>query len=686
MQQLSLNSGDDHLTLRADGRLVELVCDGVALKGLEGSLWRLFYRRGELTQAQITANGQQASLERHGDGLRLCYDGLLGPDGPLDASLVIELWIAEGALCCEAELLNRDATALLVELQLPLIGDQGLARRALITTAGGGQRHENFTDYVRGRSRFGGAPYCDADHEGIQAQTLYPGMGAACNCFVSDGGTEGLYFGCHDPEFRATVHLMRLDGPGRDQPEAGFSRHLALPAGSSERFGRFVIAPYRGTWHRAADRYRAWADTWFKPRPVPAWVRRSHGWQRLILKHQNGEVLFRYDDLPRIHDDGAAAGLDTLFMFAWWPGGHDRGYPHYEPDPELGGEQALRDNIAAFQQRGGHVICYTSGRLIDRETPWYRAHGAATAVKRRSGMEVGDAYLFSNAATYDRMHGSAELTPACQSVPLWRQVLHDRVDQAADFGCHAIFYDQLGTQEHPCHDSAHGHPIPYFHQSVDKRALLDELQAHARARDPDMAMGIEILSDCTAQYADFVHGVYLQVDISSDDYRALGRRPKTTGFVEFWRYCFPEVVLSDRDIRDDEDVLRRSNLVVLRGLVSDAEIYRCRRTIATYPRYQEHLGSLNALRDHLAPWLVEGRYRDTCGFTCDGDIEARLFQAADGSVAVVTSQSHLPAVTVRIAVPGKHCTQVEGVGVFRAEPETGIIELEQDALAVLIFA
>ena len=687
MLSLTLIDGADHLTLCANGRLTELVCNGVALDGLDrASLWRLFYVRGQRTQVEIRGDGQRATLEQRDDGLRLRYDGLLGPDGPLDVELVITLRLEAGAAIFAAQLVNRDPQALIKELQLPLIGDEGLLNREVITSSRGGQRHSSFVRHVRQGSRFGGMPYADADHEGIQAQVIYPSLNAACNCVVSAGKEHGLYLGCHDAAFPSTVHISRLDGERHERPEIGFGRHMMLRQGEAERLGSFVVAPYRGSWHVAADRYRAWVDTWWQRRPVPAWVRRSLGWQRLIFKHQNGEVLFRYDDLPDIHADGAAAGLDSLLLFGWWPWGFDRMYPEYEPDPELGGAESLQANIRIFQQElGGNVILYSSGRLADRASPWYRRHGAAESIKRPSGLEVGDAYLFSNACTYDRLHGSTELTPICQSSKLWNELLHGLVDQAADLGCRAIFFDQVGNLEKPCHDPGHDHPVPYFHQATDKRMLLDSLQSHARTRDSEMAVGIEIITDCTAQYADFIHGVYQQHDIPAEDYQALGRRPETVGFIEFFRYCFPDVAVSDRDIRDDVDLLRRINLVVLRGMISDAEIYRCRRTIAAYPEYQHHLGQLNALRRRLAPWLVEGIYRDTCGFTLSGDVEARLFLAADGSVAVVATQSHLENCEAEIHVPDRACTRIDGVGDYDADQQTGRLRLARHALVVLVF-
>ena len=53
----------------------------------------------------------------------------------------------------------------------------------------------------------------------------------------------------------------------------------------------------------------------------------------------------------------------------------------------------------------------------------------------------------------------------------------------------------------------------------------------------------------------------------------MGPRSRTV-FIDWARYTFPEVPLSDRDIRDDGDIPRRVNHAVLKGLRNDIEIYR----------------------------------------------------------------------------------------------------------------
>ena len=66
-------------------------------------------------------------------------------------------------------------------------------------------------------------------------------------------------------------------------------------------------------------------------------------------------------------------------MFGWWKGRFDNGYPHYEPDEELGGAEKLKENIAKVRAMGGHVILYNNGILIDKKSDFYRDHAKEAA-------------------------------------------------------------------------------------------------------------------------------------------------------------------------------------------------------------------------------------------------------------------------------------------------------------------
>jgi hypothetical protein len=95
---------------------------------------------------------------------------------------------------------------------------------------------------------------------------------------------------------------------------------------------------------------------------------------------------------------------------------------------------------------------------------------------------------------------------------------------------------------------------------VAEATLLREIHEHIQARNPNVALGTEILNDVVSQYADFMHNIVGGTTANS--------------FVEWFRYTFPEIIVSDREIRDDTDIERRVNHALLLGLRSDVALSR----------------------------------------------------------------------------------------------------------------
>ena len=186
----------------------------------------------------------------------------------------------------------------------------------------------------------------------------------------------------------------------------------------------------------------------------------------------------------------------------------------------------------------------------------------------------------------------------------------------------------------------------------------------------------------------FIHVLYHQNYTPSDDrWMHEGRKPEVPGFFEFSRYMFPEMVVSDRDIRDGHDVPRRVNHALLLGLVNDVEIYRCRRTIDEVPEYQEHLAKVNELRRRMPDLLVHGTYRDRTGFTIDTDeLEARSFTHGDETVVLVT-QSWRDEIEGSVEAVGMTFERADGVEPYTVDagPESVGVRVGRHGVAALVF-
>jgi hypothetical protein len=156
--------------------------------------------------------------------------------------------------------------------------------------------------------------------------------------------------------------------------------------------------------------------------------------------------------------------------------------------------------------------------------------------------------------------------------------------------------------------------------------------------------------------------------------------------MDWTRYAFPEVVLSDREIRDDTDIERRLNLNLLVGLRSDVEIYRCQGLVSMTPMYQAYLGKINALRKRYP--VLMATYRDTVGLSNSdpANLNARLFTDGAETAVVATTFGGRAGGGV-VSVPGKTFVRSDGIGGARvaADGNGARVDLDANALAVLLF-
>lgn len=669
-----------------NGRLTELSYEGRNYAG--GSpLWRLYYNTPERKEIEIKASDCKPVVTEQGDTVRLDYNSL----GGKAFELHLKIWTENGQARFAAELRNNEPHTIIRELQYPLIGKLQLPQNyQLLTTHTGGQIFPNPVHKIANVDTR--ALYMTPAQKFRQYDLQYP-RNAAANCFAFVGPQDGLYFGSHDTSLQQTWHGLRAypDGDqldrelpsGEQSPighvtedfkhlEAGFYRYPNAMCGESWSNEASVVVPYTGDWTQTCRIYRSWADSWWHHAPVPQWVQRMTGWQRIIFKHQYGEYLRSYTDLPgHIADVGESVGCNAVLAFGWWKEGMDNGYPNYTIDDSQGGEAAWKQAIADYRARGGRLLLYYNGRLIDVESDFYRnGGGTKVANKDNTGREFTEHYKFTGEGTTLGYYDSRTFVIADMSKRLWRDQLVAWADRAMDYGADAVFYDQLGVaEEFPNWDLSREYPVQDIYTGRYKAEALKEIRDHIKARNPEFALGTEWLSDCTSQFCDFVHIV---------EFTAL---PES--FPEWFRYTFPEVIWSDRCVRDDNDVPRRVANTLLKGLRNDIEVFRCRGLIDETPVYQAYLAKVNALRLEFPQLLLEGRYTATDGFSCSNpDVIARSY--SNGSQMAIVATSLLPGrISAKIDVPGYVLTASRTIDDSSVRGNS--VRLGQNGVALLIF-
>ena len=655
-------------------------------------LWRMYFDTNIRKDNEIFAKDNKPVVKKEGNQILILYETLKIKNETVKISLILKVSLKENQVLFASELKNNEAHSIIRELQYPLVANVQLpSDHQLLTTFWGGQLYKDPKKQIKAANA-GFPPYYSPSQYFLQMDQKYP-QGLASNCFAFVGKSEGIYFGSHDKTFEDTGHGLRLYPSKKfvfDELEAGFYKYPNCLYGKKWTCEANVVAPYSGTWHQTSKLYRNWANTWWKHREETSWVKEMKGWQRIILKHQYGETFFPYSDIStKIKRVGDGVGINTAFIFGWWKGGMDNDNPNYIADVEQGGESALKKQIADFQKNDGKVLWYYNGRLIDKASDYYKSGGGKeVTIRDNTGSEVSDNYKFRGPGTFTGSYDSRTFAVADLRKPAWKKKLFEMADQTIRLGANSVFYDQLGGGDQSSWDLSTEFPVPNLRTIADKANLLNEIHNYIDTKDQNLALGIEILTDYTASQADYVHARYGATEVLNSDYEATGEKPRTTNFIDWFRYTFPEIILSDRDIRDDTDIERRVNHTVLKGLRNDVEIYRCRALIDETPHYQEYLTEINQLKERFKEFLLLGKYMDTDGVVhTSNDIDARRFDSGN-NIAIVLTQSHLSSAETTLQIPaGYEYADFGAVGNANTKINKESIQLviKKHGLAVVIF-
>jgi endonuclease/exonuclease/phosphatase family metal-dependent hydrolase len=677
-QEYSLSNGRIGVTIGEDGSLVSLRNETSGQEYASGAyMWRLYYDSPAEKEIQVFGDGCLPVVSQQGDSIIVRYDKLQSKEGTLDMQVTLTISLEADFVRFGSSLTNNQPHTVIRELHYPLVHGAQLPRdHKLYTAEAGGQLFDNPAEAI---GKISSSPYKKPEQIFRQKDVKY-GAKVFMNCFGLFGENQGLYFGSHDATFQDTWHGLRAyrnEQSGKfDVLEFGFFKYPHCFCGESWECDANVIAPYSGTWHVASRIYRNWVDTWWDHRRTPDWVLGMKSWQRVIFKHQYGEYFFRYGDMNgKVDEAGQSVGCNALFLFGWWAEGMDHGNPDYSPDESQGGDAALKEVIARYQANGNHLLLYYNGKLIDRESRFYLS-GAGPRVCRHdnTGSEILERYKFTGQGTWLGEYDQRTFAVATMMDPEWNQVLCGLQDRAHELGAHSVFFDQLGYTERESTnwDTSREYPVPDVYGILKRSQCLKMLRDRYAESDPEFALGAEGTVDALAQYCDYTHGY-----------------PANDGperWMRFFRYTFPELVFTDRGLRDDVDVPRHVNNTVLDGQRNDIEIFRCRDIISAAPVYQAYLAKVNEIKEKYADCLLYGRYDDCFGFSCSNSlVDARAFVGAERMAVVVANQNSSRVQKARIKVPGYRFVEASATGNGKVSRDGSKVTLAQYDMAVLVF-
>lgn len=381
------------------------------------------------------------------------------------------------------------------------------------------------------------------------------------------------------------------------------------------------IFVHQGDWHVVADVHREWLATWIRKPDRPTKFAEAIGWHFYFMKHQDGQVLNTYDDLPRMAEAALTAGCPYLLVFGWQTGGHDNHYLYrYVPNETWGGAERLHRKLQEVRQMGVEVVPFFNGTLANIEMPEHKKFGYKWEAKTRAGHP----YYAGNWARHnfdaptrnrDMLH--VEICPCDDHRAWFRQTAHRIV---GDYGFGNLQLDQISEKMFPCYHPRHRHPSPDRAYVDGLAELLPQTRAMVRAVNPEGVLIGEFINDFTAQWLD-----------SSWSWRQ-------TDFPEPVLYSLPWAMISHEiDALEFDEV----NRAFAYKLHLDLKIDGGDSPVTKYPRFAAHIKSLAALRRRVADYYVAGDFRDTEGIQLEGapKVITKVFRNAPArKVAIVLAE------------------------------------------------
>ncbi|NBC04223.1 MAG: hypothetical protein GVY20_11020 [Bacteroidetes bacterium] len=639
-------------------------------------LWRIILKFPDSgDKMSIMHNGQEGHVEQTGDTLKVVYPDISMINRDIHIALTISVWLKGDEIHMKADLANN-GWGQITALEFP----------KLVNVTELETDNQNI-DYLYWPYR-PGQRFERPVENGLSLRSQYPGL-LTMQWMGYANDDNGLYIASLDSTLQ-TTHFDASSGDGLLSFQ--ITKYPHIEQGEKWSSAPFVISPHQGSWHVAADKYRKWADTWMQKAPVPEWVQNSNGWFLTIMKQQNGNKMWDYDEIPQIHDIAQQQGINTVSLFGWAIGGHDHMYPDYSPDPRMGTLKDITESAEILREKGGRSILFANGQLVDRGGEFYKKIGHEYSAIKEDGSEYREYWR--------KYHNHTGYVNAvmCPSTEVWRQKLIEIGEYVANIGVDGLIYDQIGfggpTSDF-CYNESHNHSNPALAIGAGIYENIQEIRKAVKKINPEFSLVAEGINDAIVQYVDFVHG------------SGAGYEYHKSSFPAMFRYTFPEIIFTNR-YSSPYMGIEEANFTVLNGMRFDVEsrytpdvkllTEGIRPTREDYENiwwrpndvgmlinepvesYGEYLKELSEIRNEHKI-LLTGKFTDSKGFELSNrKVTAKSF-VQDNEMAVIVWNETDTTQSLKVNTPGYTLTTYIVPKEAHSNPS---IPLEPNQLAIYL--
>jgi hypothetical protein len=383
---------------------------------------------------------------------------------------------------------------------------------------------------------------------------------------------------------------------------------------------RIGISVHPGQWHHTADRFRKWANSWWKPASTPPRLYDTLGMQTVQLRGLDGKPLHRYEDIPKMAQEGLNYGIEDLSVW------DVNSQVYMRPDEgdiwdvvdETQTLDIFKQQVEIAQKLGVNMNTMVNCRLIREKSELYKQIGEEMVMHNLSGSHTTE-----DVSMYSYQH--AELLPTylshdgralCQKVPAFRKRSMEITQKTKDLGFISHFFDQPFDHQ-LCLSEQHQHESP----DDTHQAALEWLQEASRIfkdKHPEAYVIGELSEVYAMQYID-VSWIWEMSRLAP----------------EIMRYTFPESLIYLIVDRQPE-ILNRAYALGTLVAFTTCEL---EKTLTDYPEFAQRVDQLATMRKLTSAFTTKAKFRHQVGLTAPADVRAYLYEANHGLGVTVANES-----------------------------------------------
>ncbi len=426
-----------------------------------------------------------------------------------------------------------------------------------------------------------------------------------------------------------------------------------------------IFWPHRGDWHRAAEHYRQWVDSWAIWPRRPAWFKDYVGWQHIIGKTYLNEIYHTFDQLTKIMIEAQQrTGVGVLMLYGHTDIGCEGANFDLTPGVTLGGPEGFQRMCAELHRRGMKVLIFThrqSAVAMDRLhefkpfEAWAFRDRLGNIRKEEWWKTTIESLTFRTAGTGPIW---SRICPYCDE---WWQGFLEEIKKLNALGCDGIQMDTIGAEGTLCYADNHGHKPGELMMSK-LRDRLAWLRAEVSKMNPEFLLAGEEVEDWMGQYMDLPYS----------------RHRENDGFQVF-RYTFPDFM---RNVAVGTYSYDQVNKGFMLGWGFNCEVEGLKKSILIAPDFADFVGEVNKIRRKYADYLLHGRFMDTLKARVAGRVRYAVHQGPRGYAAVIWNQNDAPETCtlsfedgLRAGVlcePGKAEVALSLPGSFTLQPHSAV--------------